>query len=189
MGLGEGHLARHMYNGVVDSTSVKCHFACFEVNVVPLVGFGSSWGGVLQFLVCCACLPELQSITCPCRSSLRDCGPVQAEVDMPSPLGELPLGTVWCLLVLCLLELRLRSGGDVANLAGDDGCGTLGDDPLHDAVPLTLLPDDMPSLTSDGLGEEQDDLMDILYDPFDRPEGEVIERASSPSRSRSPRRA
>ena len=74
---------------------------------------------------------------------------------MPSPLGELRFGTVWCLLVLCLLELRLRSGGDVAKVM--DGCGTPGDDPLHDAVPLTLPPDDMPRFASDGLGEEQDD--------------------------------
>ena len=93
---------------------------------------------------------------------------MQAEVDMPLTLDKLPLCTVWCLLVLCLLELRLRSGGDVANLAGDDGCGPPSDDPLYDAVPLLLPPDDMPSLTSDGLGEEQDDLTDILYDPFDR---------------------
>ena len=108
---------------------------------------------------------------------------------MTLPLGELPLDTVWCLLVLCLLELRLRSGGDVASLASDDGCGLPGNASLHDAVPLPPPPDDMPSLTSDGHGEEQDDLTDILYDPFDRPEGEVIRRASSSSRSRSPRRA
>ena len=61
---------------------------------------------------------------------------------------------------------------------------------VREAVTLSLPPDDMPSSTSDGLGEEQDDWMDTpLYDPFDRPEGEVIGQASSPSRSRSPRRA
>ena len=101
-------------------------------------------------------------------------------MDMTLPLGELSLDMVWCLLVLCLLELRLRSGGDVASLASDDGGGLPGDASLHD---------DMPSLTSDELGEEQVDSTDILYDPFDRPEGEVIRRAVSSSRSRSPRRA
>ena len=124
-----------------------------------MVSEGVPWGGVLQFLLLC---------------------PEQAEVDMTLPLGELPLDMVWCLFVLCLLELRLRSGGDVTRLASDDGGGLPGDASLHD---------DMPSLTSDELGEEQVDLTDILYDPFDRPEGEVIRRAGSSSRSRSPRRA
>ena len=108
------------------------------------------------------------------------CGPAQAEVDMMLPLGELSLDMVWCLFVLCLLELRLRSGGDVARLASEERGELLGDASLHD---------DMPNLTSDALGEDQADLTDILYDPFDRPEGEVIRRAGSSSRSRSPRRA
>ena len=96
------------------------------------------------------------------------------------PLGELSLDMVWCLFVLCLLELRLRSGGDVARLASEERGELPGDASLHD---------DMPNLTSDALGEDQADLTDILYDPFDRPEGEVIRRAGSSSRSRSPRRA
>ena len=96
------------------------------------------------------------------------------------PLGELSLDMVWCLFVLCLLELRLRSGGDVARLASEERGEPPGDASLHD---------DMPNLTSDALGEDQADLTDILYDPFDRPEGEVIRWAGSSSRSRSPRRA
>ena len=83
------------------------------------------------------------------------------------------------LFVLCLLEFRLRSGGDVARLASEEG-ELPGDASLHD---------DMPNLASDALGEDQADLTHILYDPFDRPEGEVIRRASSSSRSRGPRRA
>ena len=98
---------------------------------------------------------------------------------MMLPLGELSLDTVWCLFVLCLLELRLRSGGDVARLASEERGELPGDAPLHD---------DMPNLTSDALGEDQADLTDILYDPFDRPEGEVIRWAGSSSRSRSPPR-
>ena len=115
---------------------------------------------------------------------------MKAVVDMPSPLAELPLGTVWCLLFLSLLELRVRSGGNASNLSGADARGTPGDDPLRADAALSLPLDDVPSTTSDGLGEEQDDWMDTpFYDPFDRPEGEVIVLASSPSRSRSPRRA
>ena len=109
---------------------------------------------------------------------------------MPSPLAELPLGTVWCLLFLSLLELRVRSGGDLSTLSGADARGTPCDDPLRADEALSLPLDDVPSTTNDGLGEEQDDWMDTpFYDPFDRPEGEVIVLASSPSRSRSPRRA
>ena len=94
---------------------------------------------------------------------------------MTLPLGELSLDMVWCLFVLCLLELRWRSGGNVARLAS----GERGELPGGDT----------PSLTSDELGEDPVDLTDVLYDPFDRPEGEVIRRAGSSSRSRSPRRA
>ena len=136
----------------------------------------------------CADIPS-SCPPCPFATDFSACGPVQAAVDMPTPLSELPLGTVWCMLFLCLVELRLRSCGDVASLTGEDGCVLPCADPIHDAVPLTLPPDAMPSSTSDGFGEEQDDLTDILYDPFDRPEGEVIGRLLSPSRSRSPRRA
>ena len=106
--------------------------------------------------------------------------PVQAEVGMTLPLGELSLDMVWCLFVLCLLELRWRSGGNVARLASGERGELPGGDSLHD---------DTPSLTSDELGEDPVDLTDVLYDPFDRPEGEVIRRAGSSSRSRSPRRA
>ena len=111
---------------------------------------------------------------------LLEYGPAQAEVGMMLPLGELSLDMVWCLFVLCLLELRWRSGGDVARLASEERGELPGDASLHD---------DTPSLTSDELGEDPADLTDILYDPFDRPEGEVIRRAGSSSRSRSPRRA
>ena len=58
-------------------------------------------------------------------------------------------------------ELRLRSGGDVASLASDDGGGLPGNASLHDAVPLPPPPDDVPSLTSDELGEEQVDSTEI----------------------------
>ena len=58
----------------------------------------------------------------PCRwpVELLEHGPVQAEVDMTLPLGELSLDMVWCLFVLCLLELRWQSGGDVARLASGE---------------------------------------------------------------------
>ena len=59
-------------------------------------------------------------------------------------------------------------------------CELPGDASLHD---------DAPSPTSDELGEDPADLTDILCDPFDRPEGEVVRRAESSWRSRSPRRA
>ena len=84
----------------------------------------------------------------------------------------------------------MRSGVEASHLSVADARGTPCADPLRadEAPPLPL--DDVPSTTSDGLGEEQDDWMDTpLYDPFDRPDGEVIVLASSPSRSRSPRRA
>ena len=99
---------------------------------------------------------------------------------MTLPLGELSLDMVWCLFVLCLLELRWRSGGAVARLVSGESGELPGGDSLRA---------DTPSLTSDELGEDPDDITDVLYDPFDRPEGEVIRRAGSSSRSRSPRRA
>ena len=165
----------HICSGVADFTSVTCLLHAFR-ECCPGGYFGSSWGGVLQFLL--PCLRSAASVRG--WSGLLECGPEQAEVDMTLPLGELSLDMVWCLFVLCLLELRLRSGGDVARLASDERGELPGDASLHD---------DMPNLTSDELGEDQVDLTDILYDPFDRPEGEVIRRAGSSSRSRSPRRA
>ena len=157
----------HICRGVTDFASVTCLLHAFKEccpGGCPPVSFA-----VLTF----------RSL-CPWRVELLECGPAQAEVDMMLPLGELSLDMVWCLFVLCLLELRLRSGGDVARLASEERGELPGDASLHD---------DMPNLTSDALGEDQADLTDILYDPFDRPEGEVIRRAGSSSRSRSPRRA
>ena len=137
--------------------------------------FGSSWGGVLQFL-----LPCLRPAAPAVAGRALGARPAQAEVGMTLPLGELSLDMVWCLFVLCLLELGWRSGGDVARLASEERGELSGDASLHD---------DTPSLTSDELGEDPADLTDILYDPFDRPEGEVIRRAGCSSRSRSPRLA
>ena len=106
---------------------------------------------------CRAHVPQLG----PWRVELLECGPAQLRWTMMLLLGE--HGTVWCLFVLCLLELTLRSGGDVARLASEERGELPGDASLHD---------DMPNLASDALGEDQADLTDILYDPFDRPEGE-----------------
>ena len=53
---------------------------------------------------------------------------------------------VWCLLVLCLLELRWRSGGNVARLASGERGELPGGDSLHD---------DASSPTSDELGAKK----------------------------------
>ena len=84
----------------------------------------------------------------------------------------------------------MRSGLDDSYISVAGAHGTPSADRLRtdEASPLPL--DDVPSTTSDGLGGEQDDWLDTPFnDPFDRPDGEVIALASSPSRSRSPRRA
>ena len=114
------------------------------------------------------------------NGGLLEYSPVWTEVGMTLPLGELSLDMVWCLLVLCLLELRWRSGGAVARLVSGESGELPGGDSLRAAT---------PSPTSDEPGEDPGDITDVLYDPFDRPEGEVIRRAGSSSRSRSPRRA
>ena len=109
---------------------------------------------------------------------------------MPLPLAELPLDTVWCLLFLILLEPRARSGLDDTHASVAGAHGTPCPDPLFSDEASTFPADDGPSTTSDGLGGEPDyDLDTPLYDPFDRPEGEVVVQVLSPSRSRSPRRA
>ena len=66
---------------------------------------------------------------------LLEYGPARAEVDMMLPLGELSLDMVWCFFVLCLLELRLRSGGDVVRLASEERGELPGDASLHDDMP------------------------------------------------------
>ena len=85
---------------------------------------------------------------------------------------------------------RVRSGLVDSHISAAGAHWTPCADPLlsDEASPLPV--DDGPSTTSDGLGDEQDYWLDTpLYDPFDRPDGEVIVQALSPSRSRSPRRA
>ena len=72
--------------------------------------------------------------------------------------------------------------------AADAGGTVCTDPPFSEEV--TLPPaEEVPSTSSDVLVDEPDIEFDTLYDPFDRPEGEVIVQAFSPSRSRSPRRA
>ena len=63
-------------------------------------------------------------------------------------------------------------------------------EPLVTDDASTLPADDGPGAAGDELGVGSDLEWDTpLYDPFDRPEGEVVVQAFSPSRSRSPRRA
>ena len=136
---------------------------------------------------------------------------------MPRPLAELPMDTVWCLLFPILLELSARNGLDFTNESEVDEHGSpvrahgtsqpggplavrMAADQAESRAPCPDLPlsddastlpaDNGPRTASDGLGAESDFDWDTpLYDPFDRPEGEVVIQAFSPSRSRSPRRA
>ena len=74
--------------GVTYFASVTCLLHAFK-ECCPGGHFGSSWGGVLQFL-----LPCLRSSLGPWPVKLLEYGPAQAEVGMMLPLGELSLDMV-----------------------------------------------------------------------------------------------
>ena len=63
----------------------------------------------------------------------------------------------------------MRGGLGDSHISVADAHGTLCADPLRTDEASPLPVDDVPSTTSDGLGDEEDVWLDTpLYDPFDR---------------------